>query len=551
MKLQLNKTYNKGRIKMKALKQFLALAVFAAALSSTAYAQYTQQWVSSYNNGTRDFARDMVKDASGNVYITGASNGSANTIKYNSAGVQQWAASYTGTGSEGKALTVDGSGNVYVAGTNNGFSEIVVLKYNSAGVQQWACIYTGTAPGSENVAGIRVDNSGNVYVGADSYTGEITFRDLVAIKIDPAGGILWASTYDAGSQNGEEASQMELDASGNVYICGSTFVTSKDAVITKWNNSGAVQWSKIINGTAAATDVGRCMEADAAGNVYFAASINNMSTFMDINIMKYNSAGAEQWMTSYNHSPNALDHPFDMALDGSGNIYITGVSFAGGAIDSGNIITAKFNNAGVKQWASIYNGPAANDDMGKSIAIDVSGNVYVAGYSLGIGTEYDFTIIKYSTGGAEEWVHRKNGPGNDEDIAVKVLVDNQYAVYAAGYVSSAQNSFDTYTVKFSPMSGIQLAGGEIPSSYSLSQNYPNPFNPVTNFEFSVVNSQSSIINLTVYDITGKEVAVLVNEPLKTGVYKYSFDGTKLNSGVYFYRLTAGGFSETKKMLLVK
>ncbi len=90
---------------------------------------------------------------------------------------------------------------------------------------------------------------------------------------------------------------------------------------------------------------------------------------------------------------------------------------------------------------------------------------------------------------------------------------------------------------------------EIPVEYSLSQNYPNPFNPVTKIEFSIPKNGSVL--LKIYDITGKEVETLINQELKAGSYSVDFKGTKLSSGTYFYKLTSGMFSQTRKMMLIK
>ncbi len=100
----------------------------------------------------------------------------------------------------------------------------------------------------------------------------------------------------------------------------------------------------------------------------------------------------------------------------------------------------------------------------------------------------------------------------------------------------------------SPFSGIRKIS-EIVGDFKLEQNYPNPFNPITNVKFSIVKSGD--VKLAVYDIQGREVQTLVNESLKPGTYEVSFDGSALNSGVYFYKLTSGNFSQTKKLLLVK
>jgi hypothetical protein len=99
------------------------------------------------------------------------------------------------------------------------------------------------------------------------------------------------------------------------------------------------------------------------------------------------------------------------------------------------------------------------------------------------------------------------------------------------------------------LTNINQISTEVPSSYTLSQNYPNPFNSMCNLQFSMRNAGN--VKLVVYDVQGREVQTLVNERLQAGTYETSFDGSMLNSGVYFYKLTTDGFSETKKMLLLK
>ncbi|MCX6164823.1 MAG: T9SS type A sorting domain-containing protein, partial [Ignavibacteriae bacterium] len=114
--------------------------------------------------------------------------------------------------------------------------------------------------------------------------------------------------------------------------------------------------------------------------------------------------------------------------------------------------------------------------------------------------------------------------------------------------------------------GISFISNRIPAHFFLSQNYPNPFNPITKIKFNIAPRLSSpspsntfglgssgdpLVTLKVYDILGKEVAILVNEKLKPGEYEVSFDGGSLSSGIYFYTLSTDNFKETKKMLLIK
>ncbi len=99
------------------------------------------------------------------------------------------------------------------------------------------------------------------------------------------------------------------------------------------------------------------------------------------------------------------------------------------------------------------------------------------------------------------------------------------------------------------VAGVGKDAGTLPDGFTLLQNYPNPFNPGTNLQFAISNVQ--FVQLSVFDLLGREVAVLVNEQKPAGTYEVSWDGANYPSGVYFYRLVAGNFVETKRMLLVK
>ena len=89
----------------------------------------------------------------------------------------------------------------------------------------------------------------------------------------------------------------------------------------------------------------------------------------------------------------------------------------------------------------------------------------------------------------------------------------------------------------------------VPLTYKLSQNYPNPFNPTTKINFSIPKDGKVV--LKIYDVSGKEVYTLVNEFKQAGNYNAIFNGSNLSSGVYFYRLNAGDFVESRRMILLK
>lgn len=99
------------------------------------------------------------------------------------------------------------------------------------------------------------------------------------------------------------------------------------------------------------------------------------------------------------------------------------------------------------------------------------------------------------------------------------------------------------------VTGINPISTELPGSYKLYQNYPNPFNPNSIIKFNILKADK--VNLTIFDITGKEIKSLVNEILNAGTYEVDFNGEELSSGIYFYTLKTDDFSDTKKMMLIK
>jgi hypothetical protein len=96
---------------------------------------------------------------------------------------------------------------------------------------------------------------------------------------------------------------------------------------------------------------------------------------------------------------------------------------------------------------------------------------------------------------------------------------------------------------------IGTAGQKVPTVFKLYQNYPNPFNPVTAIKFDV--PRSVYTKLTIYDILGKEVAVLIDKKMEPNSYEISWDGTNFASGIYIYKIESGDFKDIKRMVLVK
>ena len=131
----------------------------------------------------------------------------------------------------------------------------------------------------------------------------------------------------------------------------------------------------------------------------------------------------QAWVARYNGPGNLDDGAHAIAGDGSGNVYVTGGSNGSGTdLDYATIM---YTSAGQQQWVARFNGPANGWDRAAAIARDSSGNVYVTGQSLGLGTNFDYATVKYDSAGQELWVARYNGPGNSNDEALAIAVEAQ------------------------------------------------------------------------------------------------------------------------------
>ena len=151
-----------------------------------------------------------------------------------------------------------------------------------------------------------------------------------------------------------------------------------------------------------------------------------------------------------------------------------------------------------------------------------------------------------TTNGGDNWRTQAN-PTNECFYSVYFL--NSETGWAVGYRGAIINTTNGGGITF-----ILKTYENFPLKYFLYQNYPNPFNPITRIKFEIpgaVKRKTLDVRLIVFDILGKEIQTLVNEQLQPGTYEVTFDGSNLPSGVYFYKLTAGNYIETKKMLMIK
>jgi uncharacterized delta-60 repeat protein len=436
-----------------------------------------EEWVVRYNGpeNSDDYAKAMAVDASGNVYVTGHSRSSSShydyaTTKYDSDGIEQWVARYNGPGNyldTPKAVAVDAFGNVYVTGCSYGdgtSSDYATIKYNSDGVEQWVARYNGPGNGNDVVYAMALDDLGNVYVTGESDDNDSRLN-YTTIKYNKDGRLLWISTYNGPGNYNDSARAIALDALGNVYVTGYSYggaETREDYATVKYDSSGRELWVARYAGPSdpphSAYDLASAITVDASGSVYITGYSDGADSSYDYATIKYSSDGIKQWEARYNGLGDNYDYASAITVDRSGNVYVTG--YSDNLWTCQDYATVKYDSDGRRLWVAIYNGGANDNDRASSIAVDLSGNVYVTGYSHDGGTSLDYATIMYNSDGDEIWVATYDGKANSDsqvDGTASDTSDNELMTPGDG---GPENDCDyAYAMALDRLGNIYVTGG--------------------------------------------------------------------------------------------
>lgn len=209
-------------------------------------------------------------------------------------------------------------------------------------------------------------------------------------------------------------------------------------------------WVARYNGPADSADFATAMAMDTSGYIYVTGGSRGIGTDFDYATIKYNPQGETVWVRRYNGLGNYEDFANDITVDLNGYVYVTGYTWDDFAFGFYNYTTLKYSPDGDTLWVRRYDGPGNSSDAAHSLAVDDSGNVYVTGWSVGIGTSYDYATIKYSPNGDTLWVRRFNGSGNDQDMAIGLAVDQIGNVYVTGASDNTFSIPDYTTIKYAP-----------------------------------------------------------------------------------------------------
>ena len=515
----------------------------------------------------------------------------------------------------GYGIAVDGSGNAYVTGwtqstdydvtagafqtTKGGLDDVFVTKLNATGT---ALVYSTYIGGNDDDQGygIAVDGSGNAYVtgrtGSTDYnvtagafqTTKGGNDDVFVTKLNATGTALVYSTYIGGS-GGDRGWGIAVDGSGNAYVTGFTYSTdydvtagafqttfggSADVFVTKLNATGtALVYSTYIGGSD--DDRGYGIAVDGSGNAYVTGW--TQSTDYDVTAGAFqttNGGSGDVFVTKLNPTGTALvystyiggsgdDQGYGIALDVSGNAYVTGLTGSlnydvtpgafqttngGGAYD---VFVTKLNDTGTGLLYSTYIG-GSDVERGTGIAVDGSGHAYVTGTTH--STDYDVTTGAFQTtfgGSADVFVTQLNPTGtalvystyiggSSGDVGNGIAVDGNGHAYVTGLTYSTNYDVTTgaFQTTFGGGADVFVTKLDIGTTTSVQDNiissliswsiYPNP----NQGQFTIQTEKGGVFELM--DITGK---VINTYTITNNVQTLNVN---LPAGMYFIRERKSG-----------
>jgi hypothetical protein len=437
-------------------------------------------------------------------------------------------------------------GGYIVVGSSDSFgawdSDFYLVKTNGEGDTLWTRSYGGSE--SDYAYSVQQTFDEGYIVAGSTISFGAGGLDFYVVKTDSQGDTLWARTY--GGSNYENAYSIQQTADGGYIVAGSTSSFGAglvDIYLVKTDSQGDTLWTRTYGGSE--SDYARSVQQTFDGGYIITGYTNTFASgIYDSYTVRTDSQGDTLWTRTYGGIYDEAAYSVQQTSDGG---YVLAGYTNSFGVGSQDYYLVKTNNQGDTIWTRTYGGN--HDDVATSVQQTVGGYI-VAGfsYSFDVGN-YDFYLVRTDNQGDTLWTRTYGGSNWDMASSVQQNTDGGYVV--AGYTESyGAGNRDFYLVKTGPEpQGSEPIEVSIPEQYALYPNFPNPFNASTQIVYEL--PKAGQVSLAIFNLLGEEITSLAKGVQSAGTHTVTFDGASLSSGIYFARLDAGTFSQTRKLMLLK
>ena len=521
----------------------------------------------------------IVSDGAGGAIIAwqdvgGVTSWDIYTQRINATGVVQWTPAGVVICSVSNAqfspkIVNDGAGGAIIAWyeyRSGPTCDIYAQHINSAGTVQWTSNGVGIciADSIQRYPTITSDGMGGAIMTWEDYRNGSNNSDIYAQRINADGTIPWTNNGVAICTAANDQTQPLIvnDGAGGAII---VWMDSRrrnynySIYAQKLNATGTVQWTSdgVAVCTTSANQFSWSIVSDGAGGAIIAlVDYSNGFSNSDIYVQHIDAGGTVQWGSNgvvICAADNNQTNPV-MVNDGKGGAFIAWLD-SRNASDFYDIYAQSVNASGIVQWTNNGVAICTADSNKQMLAItrDGVGGAIIAWNDNRKGN-YDIYAQRINAAGTVQLA--TNGvpvctAGGDQSWPS--IVDDGAGGGIITWMDGRYSNYQIYAQKVDHTGYLGITGvvdnSLLPKTTALMQNYPNPFNPSTTITFSV--GMNSYTSLRVYDVLGREVATIVSEVMQAGNYSRQWNAEKLPSGVYFYRLQASSFTETKKLILLR
>ena len=430
---------------------------------------------------------------------------------------------------------------------NNNYVEIWLIKTDQNGDTLWTKVI-GDNLGQYAFCVKEDPNGGYIITGEKMINSTYYYAYLV--KTDDNGDTLWTYRY-GGSQN-RSANHVSCTSDGGYILTGWYYVPGNfvDIYLHKVNANGTPGWSKVYGGSG--WDEGTYIEETADHGFMVAGVTDRGFGNYDYYLLRTDSAGDTLWTRKYGSDQYEFCRSAQITADG-GFMLIGESNYD----MSKRMLAIKTDSLGEISWSRHY-GPGVSGDYGTSVQQTSDGGYIFGGYTTVLTHLDDFCFLRVDSNGDSLWTTTHGFSNHDRGYCVLQTSDGGY-ILAGGASMSGSIGGDFYVVKLNAFSSDIRGNTRIPFSFKLDQNYPNPFNPETVIGWLVSSpaqggdgqAVGSRVQLKVYDLLGKEIATLVDERQEAGYHFINWNAKDLASGIYIYQLATDGYSQTRKMILLR